>query len=143
LEMTHGYTFKSNTMHGSGAVQLIRRKKKTRTVFSRNQVHQLETTFNLKRYLSSSERVVLAKALHLTETQVKIWFQNRRNKWKRQVITDFDSSPSGVLSGSTNSTILCPRSGNLLNLPNTQSTGPGLSGLDCDLGFIWSGTNDI
>jgi len=68
------------------------RKKKTRTVFSRGQVEQLETTFETKRYLSSAERSGLAVLLHLTETQVKIWFQNRRNKWKRQMAADLDSS---------------------------------------------------
>ncbi|VDN01935.1 unnamed protein product, partial [Thelazia callipaeda] len=70
----------------------IPRKKKTRTVFSRQQVSQLEMTFDLKRYLSSQERAHLASTLHLSETQVKIWFQNRRNKWKRQAASDVDSS---------------------------------------------------
>lgn len=68
------------------------RKKKTRTVFSRSQVFQLESTFDMKRYLSSSERAGLAASLHLTETQVKIWFQNRRNKWKRQLAADIEAA---------------------------------------------------
>jgi len=46
------------------------RKKKTRTVFSRAQILQLESTFDAKRYLSSAERSSLATALRLTETQV-------------------------------------------------------------------------
>ncbi|XP_053797078.1 homeobox protein HMX1-like [Vidua chalybeata] len=66
-------------------------RKKTRTIFSKSQVFQLESTFDVKRYLSSSERAGLAASLHLTETQVKIWFQNRRNKLKRQM----SSEPEG------------------------------------------------
>lgn len=71
---------------------LGKRKKKTRTLFSRSQVFQLEQTFDMKRYLSSSERAGLEASLHLTETQVKIWFQNRRNKWKRQLAAELEAA---------------------------------------------------
>ncbi|KAL3865017.1 hypothetical protein ACJMK2_006650 [Sinanodonta woodiana] len=71
------------------------KKKKTRTVFSRSQVYQLENAFDMKRYLSSAERSGLAARLNLSETQIKIWFQNRRNKWKRQINGEMDEiSPS-------------------------------------------------
>ena len=52
--------------------QLTHRKKKTRTVFSRTQIFQLETTFDRKRYLSSADRANLAQGLRLTEQQVKV-----------------------------------------------------------------------
>ncbi|CAH1783887.1 unnamed protein product [Owenia fusiformis] len=59
------------------------KKKKNRTVFSRRQIITMETAFNSKRYLSTPERNALARSLNLSDTQVKIWFQNRRNKWKK------------------------------------------------------------
>ena len=79
-------------MESSDDEKRNRRKKKTRTVFSRSQVFQLESTFDMKRYLSSSERAGLAASLQLTETQVKIWFQNRRNKWKRQLAAELEAA---------------------------------------------------
>ncbi|KAK0397176.1 hypothetical protein QR680_002020 [Steinernema hermaphroditum] len=81
------------TLQSGGDGSAANRKKKTRTVFSRQQVSHLEMMFDMKRYLSSQERANLAQTLHLTETQVKIWFQNRRNKWKRQSVSDVDAGP--------------------------------------------------
>lgn len=83
---------KDSANSSSGIDPNSKRKKKTRTVFSRSQVFQLESTFDMKRYLSSSERAGLAASLHLTETQVKIWFQNRRNKWKRQLAAELEAA---------------------------------------------------
>ncbi|KAF7256154.1 hypothetical protein EG68_08348 [Paragonimus skrjabini miyazakii] len=71
------------------------RKKRTRAAFSHAQVFELERRFNYQRYLSAPERAELARNLRLSETQVKIWFQNRRYKTKkRQVANAYDCSTS-------------------------------------------------
>ncbi|KAJ3587326.1 hypothetical protein NHX12_010924 [Muraenolepis orangiensis] len=66
------------------ADQPKQRKKRSRAAFSHAQVFELERRFNHQRYLSGPERADLAASLKLTETQVKIWFQNRRYKTKRR-----------------------------------------------------------
>lgn len=66
----HPFSEKDSSLAGNVS---NKRKKKTRTVFTRSQVFQLESTFDMKRYLSSSERAGLAASLHLTETQVSLF----------------------------------------------------------------------
>ena len=61
-----------------------RQRRKPRVLFSQAQVYELERRFKQQRYLSAPEREQLANMLKLTSTQVKIWFQNRRYKMKRQ-----------------------------------------------------------
>ncbi|CAL1577998.1 unnamed protein product [Knipowitschia caucasica] len=61
-----------------------RTRRKPRVLFSQGQVFELERRFKQQRYLSAPEREHLASSLKLTSTQVKIWFQNRRYKCKRQ-----------------------------------------------------------
>ncbi|BFZ02186.1 hypothetical protein BsWGS_05225 [Bradybaena similaris] len=58
--------------------------RRARTAFTYEQLVALENKFKTTRYLSVCERLNLALSLNLTETQVKIWFQNRRTKWKKQ-----------------------------------------------------------
>ncbi|KAF4106046.1 NK3 homeobox 3 [Onychostoma macrolepis] len=74
-------------------------KKRSRAAFSHAQVYELERRFNLQRYLSGPERADLAGALKLTETQVKIWFQNRRYKTKRrQMAAELTTTPTTTLA---------------------------------------------
>ncbi|XP_065174891.1 homeobox protein HMX2-like isoform X2 [Sycon ciliatum] len=59
------------------------KKRKQRAVFTRQQVIELERRFRVNPYVSAPERQELSARLRLTETQIKVWFQNRRYKWKR------------------------------------------------------------
>ncbi|CAJ0586107.1 unnamed protein product, partial [Mesorhabditis spiculigera] len=62
----------------------IGQRRKRRVLFSQAQVYELERQFKQKKYLTAPEREQLAHTIHLTPTQVKIWFQNHRYKCKRQ-----------------------------------------------------------
>ncbi|KAL3228850.1 hypothetical protein MRX96_023751 [Rhipicephalus microplus] len=59
-------------------------RRKRRVLFTQAQVYELERRFKQQKYLSAPEREHLASLIHLTPTQVKIWFQNHRYKCKRQ-----------------------------------------------------------
>uniref|UniRef100_G3U1P0 Homeobox domain-containing protein n=1 Tax=Loxodonta africana TaxID=9785 RepID=G3U1P0_LOXAF len=73
--------------------------RRARTAFTYEQLVALENKFKATRYLSVCERLNLALSLSLTETQVKIWFQNRRTKWKKQNPGADTSAPTGLPGG--------------------------------------------
>ena len=60
-----------------------RHSKKSRTIFTSEQLQELEKHFNDQKYLSKFDRCRLASSLDLCQRQVKTWYQNRRTKWKK------------------------------------------------------------
>ena len=77
--------------------------RKPRTIFNSFQLRELNRAFERTHYLSLPERGELALALGLTQTQVKIWFQNRRSKYKKLL-----KSTGGQTLGTSLSTNLSP-----------------------------------
>lgn len=91
LEQSKSDIRDSSSVHSKGVKRLKVKsgrekvkKKKARTTFTGRQIFELEKQFKEKKYLTASERSDMAALLNVTETQVKIWFQNRRTKWKKQ-----------------------------------------------------------
>jgi len=75
--------------------------RKPRTIFTSQQLRELNRAFERTHYLSLPERAELAHALGLTQTQIKIWFQNKRSKFKKIIKANGGQMPppSSLVSG--------------------------------------------
>ncbi|KAI6185064.1 hypothetical protein M3Y97_00664700 [Aphelenchoides bicaudatus] len=84
----------SNAMIGSqhgmqlSPNSLLLSKKQSRPTFTGHQIFMLEKKFEKTKYLAGSDRAQLAQELNMSESQVKVWFQNRRTKWRKKEAAD-------------------------------------------------------
>ncbi|XP_016091602.1 ventral anterior homeobox 2 [Sinocyclocheilus grahami] len=94
------------------------RPKRTRTSFSAEQLYRLELEFQRCQYVVGRERTELARQLNLSETQVKVWFQNRRTKQKKDQTKDTDKRSSSTSESLATCNILrLLEQGRLLSVP--------------------------
>ncbi|XP_075033329.1 homeobox protein DLX-4 [Mixophyes fleayi] len=121
LELEKSTVIENGEIRINGKGKKIR---KPRTIYSSLQLQALNQRFQQTQYLALPERAELAAQLGLTQTQVKIWFQNKRSKYKK-FVKQGSSIPDGDQAHTSSS--LSPCSPNVTphwDFPSAGKTAP-------------------
>ncbi|KAH9506698.1 uncharacterized protein LOC124500224 [Dermatophagoides farinae] len=86
---------KNDNNNSANGRKFVMNERRPRQAYNTKQLERLESEFQNDKYLTVSKRIELSCALNLSEVQIKTWFQNRRTKWKKQLMEWRRSSSGG------------------------------------------------
>lgn len=115
-----------------GLKAAIMKRKRKRTMFTTEQIQTMESFFKNKPYITREERQIFVDNLHISDSAVKVWFQNRRLREKRDK-EEREAEALELASSLTEDTLYHSQ-----NYPNFEVSAPTLTANTCNLSNYFS-----